>query len=144
MTDNIIRVLVFGTFDLFHKGHEYFLQQAKHYGDELFVVVARDDTVCAVKGRAPLHTQHKRKSILESKSYVHKVIMGQKKDKYSIIEKVRPDVIVLGYDQTHFVGNLAHELKKRKIVCKIVRLKKSHKPHIYKSSLLREKKLNTA
>lgn len=42
-------VMAFGTFDVFHPGHEYYLTQAKKYGDILIVVVARDKTVEKVK-----------------------------------------------------------------------------------------------
>ena len=43
------KVMVFGTFDIFHKGHENFLKQAKKLGDCLTVVVARDETVLKFK-----------------------------------------------------------------------------------------------
>ena len=138
----MIRVLVFGTFDFLHKGHDYFLSQAKRYGDELYVIVARDDTVQKLKGKKPIHNEELRKRQLELNSYTYKVYLGLKGDKYKLIEKIRPNVIVLGYDQTHFTKNLKEEILKRKIPCRIVRLKKSHKPHLYKSSILRKKMEN--
>ena len=45
--------MVFGSFDLVHKGHVNFLKQAKKLGDELIVVVARDDNIEKVKKRKP-------------------------------------------------------------------------------------------
>ena len=38
------KVLVFGTFDLLHKGHKFVFRTAKQFG-QLYVVVARDTTV---------------------------------------------------------------------------------------------------
>ena len=43
-----MRVAVFGTFDLLHKGHRFVLDQAEERGD-LFVVIARDSTVKTIK-----------------------------------------------------------------------------------------------
>ncbi len=139
MKRRVERVLVFGTFDLFHKGHEHFLNQAKRYGDELYVVIARDDTVQKVKNRRAVHDQNTRKCNVQRHPGVHTAIIGREGDKYAIIEKIKPDSIVLGYDQTHFTRNLAEELLKRKIACRIVRLRKAHNPHIYKTSILRKK-----
>ena len=45
------KVMVFGTFDYLHEGHKDFFRQAKQYGDELVVVVARDETVKQIKGK---------------------------------------------------------------------------------------------
>lgn len=42
-------VLTFGTFDIFHPGHEYYLREAKKHGDKLVTVIARDQTVKNVK-----------------------------------------------------------------------------------------------
>jgi FAD synthetase len=134
-----ITVLVFGTFDLFHPGHEFFLREAKKHGDRLEVVVARDKTVEEVKGKNPVDREMKRLSKLHSLDYIDDVILGSLGDKYQIIEAVKPDIIVLGYDQTFFTENLEEELKKRKLKTKVIRLKESLKPEIFKSSKIRIK-----
>ncbi|MCK5249408.1 MAG: adenylyltransferase/cytidyltransferase family protein, partial [Spirochaetaceae bacterium] len=35
-------VLVFGTFDVIHPGHQWFLRNAARHGDRLVAVVSRD------------------------------------------------------------------------------------------------------
>ena len=45
------KVILFGTFDIFHKGHKNFLEQAQEFGDYLIVVIARDKTVKKIKGK---------------------------------------------------------------------------------------------
>jgi FAD synthetase len=132
-------VLVFGTFDLFHPGHEFFLKEAKKQGDILEVVVARDKTVEEVKGKKPMDREMKRLSKIHSLDYVDEVILGSLGDKYQIIEAIKPDMIVLGYDQTFFTENLGEELKKRKLKTKVIRLKESFKPEVFKSSKIRIK-----
>jgi FAD synthetase len=42
-------VMTFGTFDRLHPGHEYYLSEARKYGDCLITVVARDKTVVDIK-----------------------------------------------------------------------------------------------
>jgi FAD synthetase len=128
------KIMVFGTFDILHKGHLNKFDQAKKHGDYLIVVVARDDTVKKVKNRKPKHNEKKRQKAL--KPYADKVLLGYKTDKYKIIEKYRPDIIALGYDQVSFTKDLRKELKKRKLNPKIIKLK-PYKSHKYKSSLLR-------
>jgi FAD synthetase len=130
-------VLVFGTFDLFHPGHEFFLKEAKKYGDTLEVVIARDKTVEEVKGKKPMDSEMKRLSKIHSLDYVDDVILGSLGDKYQIIEGIEPDVIVLGYDQTFFTENLKEELKKRKLKARVIRLKESFRPKEFKSSKIR-------
>jgi FAD synthetase len=130
-------VLVFGTFDLFHPGHEFFLKAAKKHGDKLEVVVARDKTVESVKGRKPVQSEIKRLSKIHSLNYVEDVILGSLGDKYQIIEAIKPDLIVLGYDQNFFTENLEAELKKRKLKTRVIRIKESFKPEVFKSSKIR-------
>jgi FAD synthetase len=130
-------VLVFGTFDLFHPGHEFFLKEAKKHGDILEVVIARDKTVKEVKGKNPVDREMKRLSKIHSLDYVDDVILGSLGDKYQIIEAIKPDRIVLGYDQNFFTENLEVELKKRKLKTKVIRLKESFKPEVFKSSKIR-------
>ena len=61
------RVAVFGVFDGIHAGHQDFdgihaghqdfLRQAREYGDELVVIVARDKSVTQLKGKPPIHPE---------------------------------------------------------------------------------------
>ena len=133
------RVLVFGTFDILHPGHEYFLKQAKKQGDELVVVVARDSTVKQVKGELPHHDENFRLSNIQKLDYVNRAMLGyESADKYRIIEEVKPDIICLGYDQTHFVDSLEKKLDEIGLSPDIIRIDSYH-PHIHKSSHYRKK-----
>jgi FAD synthetase len=131
------KVLAFGTFDIFHPGHEAYLKEARRFGDFLQVVVARDATVEKVKGALPMNTEEKRLAAIQSLEYVDKAVLGSTGDKYSIIEELRPDVICLGYDQKSFTAGLQRELKKRGIAAQIVRIQTAYMPEKYKSSILR-------
>ena len=51
------RVMASGVFDLIHLGHISYLEQARSYGDELVVVVARDSTAERRKHR-PVNPDH--------------------------------------------------------------------------------------
>ncbi len=134
-----IKVMVFGTFDHFHKGHEYFLREAKRLGDSLVVVVARDSTVKKLKGRQPDQSGEERKKAVSDSGIADRVLPGSEKNIYEQIEKERPDVICLGYDQKFFTENLREELDKRGINPRIVRLG-SYRPDIYKSSIIKNRK----
>jgi len=65
------------------------------------------------------------------------VIIGNAGDKYSIILERKPDIIALGYDQSTFTDNIESKLNSRGLDVRVVRIE-SHKPHKYKSSLIRK------
>ena len=130
-----MKVLVFGTFDIFHKGHEYFLSEAAKFGS-LNVVVARDLTTYEVKGRFPRNDQLNRVSVLKGLSYVDDVHLGNEGDKYKIIEKIKPHIICLGYDQDSFTDGLEEELNKRGLDVEI-KIFEGFQTEKYKSSKLR-------
>ncbi len=135
------KVLVFGTFDIFHEGHRYFLRQAKKQGDFLRVVVARDETVFKVKRKKPLHNEKQRLVQVEKSGLSDEVILGNLKDKYAVVKKIAPEIICLGYDQEFFIENLEKKLQEFGLEkTKIIRLK-SYKRDIFKSSLLAKEKL---
>ena len=129
------KVLVFGTFDKLHLGHEYFLKKAKEHGDFLAVVVARDVTVNAVKGRFPVNSEIKRLAAIRDLKYVDQAILGNPGDKYVVVHMINPDIICLGYDQSSFTENLEKNLKERGLSPKIIRLD-GFMPEKYKSSKL--------
>jgi len=124
-------VMVFGTFDLLHRGHINFLKQAKEYGD-LIVVIARDKTVKRVKGKLPKYNESRRLKAILSLNLAATAVLGNLMDKYAVIVKFRPSVIALGYDQNHFTDRLAEKFKD----IKIIRLK-SFQPNKYKTSIIK-------
>lgn len=130
--------MVFGTFDIFHKGHKNFLKQAKEHGEYLIVVVARDQNVLKVKGKLPKNNEFARqKEIFESK-LADIVVLGDLDDKYKAIQEYKPDVICLGYDQKVSMEELEEKLAEFNLnKTNVVRLKSFH-PEIYKSSKLRK------
>ncbi len=132
------KTMCFGTFDMIHKGHEYYLTEAKKQGDNLVVVVAADETVEAVKKKKPMFKAEERKLQLEKLGIADKVIIGSKGDKLKVVLDEKPDVICLGYDQDSFTEKLETELAKKGLKPKIVRIK-SFKPEIYKSSIIKRK-----
>jgi FAD synthetase len=132
----MVKVMVFGSFDEIHPGHIYFLKNAKKYGTELIVILGRDKTITELKGK-PKYSEKERKNHLLSTKIADKILLGNLKNKYKVIEKINPDIICLGYDQIHFLDNLKNQLKKMKIDPKIIRLN-PYKEHIFKSSKLKK------
>ncbi|MBU4321351.1 MAG: FAD synthase [Nitrospinae bacterium] len=129
------RVVCAGTFDHFHLGHADFLKQARALGDELIVIVARDENVRRIKNILPEHNENERRESVEKTDIPDKVTLGYTdKDIFKILEDLKPDIIALGYDQRVSEDKLKERLPK----CKIVRLK-PFKPDKYKSSYYRAK-----
>ncbi|MBF0558977.1 MAG: adenylyltransferase/cytidyltransferase family protein [Nitrospirae bacterium] len=129
------RVVCAGTFDHFHPGHKDFLMQAKALGDDLTVIVARDETVKRIKGFLPTHGEQMRKRNVEDSGIPELVILGNlDTDILQIIRELKPDVIALGYDQR--VSE--EEIVERFPCCSIVRLT-SFEPEQYKSSFYRNR-----
>jgi len=129
------KVMVFGTFDIFHPGHVNFLRQARKYGDYLIVIIARDKTVLNIKKSLPRYQEKKRLAEIIKSNLTDKAVLGSLRDKYQVVKKYQPAVICLGYDQKNFINQLAEKLKQFKLKTKIVRLK-PYRPKIYKSSKL--------
>jgi len=131
------KVMCFGTFDILHKGHDFYLREAKKLGDYLVVVVALDATVAEVKHRSPTNNQETRLKNLQELKIADKVILGNPGDKLKVVEDEKPDIICFGYDQKAFTENAMEKLQQRGINVEVVRLK-SHHPDKYKSSLLKK------
>ncbi len=130
------RVMVFGTFDVVHEGHRSLFRQAKAYGEELVAVVARDETVKAVKGRLPHFDEETRLAAVENEKLVDRAVLGDPEDRYAVIAELKPDIICLGYDQRAFVDQLPNELQKHGISADVIRLE-PFKPEQYKSSKIK-------
>lgn len=122
-------VLTFGTYDLFHPGHDFFLRAASTYGDRLVVVVARDTNVLRIKGRAPHDNENKRRTNVQAHAAVDEARLGYEEwgRHLQVLEDIQPDIICLGYDQHATLPDGPW---------KVVTLE-GYKPHKYKSSLMR-------
>ena len=102
-----------GVFDILHTGHISYLEQAKALGDELYVVVASDNTVRKNK-HEPITPERMRVRIVSALKPVDVAMIGTDSgDMFAILDEVRPDVIVLGFDQKFDENTLSEELKKR-------------------------------
>lgn len=130
------RVITFGTFDLLHPGHEYYLCQARTHGDFLITIVARDETVERLKHKKPSHTQEQRVQAIIDSGLCDQVFLGKPDHYYDRLIELQPDVVCLGYDQHHLVPGLEKFLQEQKLAIQIIRIP-SFQPHIYKTSLLR-------
>ncbi|MFC1768493.1 adenylyltransferase/cytidyltransferase family protein [Nanoarchaeota archaeon] len=124
------KVMAFGTFDVIHPGHIYFLNQAKKLGDTLVVLISRDKTIESVKGNPPHFNEGERMKHLEKTLIPDKVILGTEPPSLENLKKEKPDIIALGYDQKF----MTDKLKELKIETKRI---DAFKEHIYKSSILK-------
>lgn len=130
-------VMIFGTFDLVHQGHIALLKQARGKGNQVIAVVGRDERVKQIKRNEPIHTERERKQLLEQIKLIDKVVLGDKKDVYKVIKRLKPDVILLGYDQTIFTEELQEKIQEFGLKTKIERAK-PYKETKLKSSAIRK------
>jgi len=131
-------VLASGTFDLLHLGHVRFLEEAKKVGGkdvELVVIVARDSTVKARKGKKPIMPEDQRRSLVESLKVVDEAILGW--EDFSIdkvIERIKPDVIAVGHDQTGIENEVLKAIEEKKVSIKVAKIGRFGKRELDSSS----------
>lgn len=117
------RVMASGVFDILHPGHLRYLQEAKDLGDELVVVVATDATVRHRK-HEPITPDRMRLELVSSLKMVDRAYLGSDGDMFGVVERIRPDIIALGYDQEFDDRKIEEILKERGMNVKVVRLSK--------------------
>lgn len=90
-----------GCFDVLHRGHVAYLDQAKRLGDVLVVAVNSDRSVAALKGPdRPVIPLEDRAAVLAALSCVDYLIAFDEPSPVRLLEQVRPDVYVKGGDYT--------------------------------------------
>lgn len=138
-----IKIMTFGTFDIFHLGHKSFLKQAREFGNYLIVVIARDKTVKNIKDRLPQNNECDRSQVIVKSNLADKIILGSLTNRYAVIKKCQPDIICLGYDQKADLKELKKKLNEFNLYkTKLVKLNPFH-PEKYKSSKLRKDSTQT-
>jgi FAD synthetase len=136
-------VLASGVFDLLHLGHVRFLEEAKRAGGEdakLIVVIARDSTVEKMKGRKPIMSEDQRRALVESLKVVDQAVLGYEDlDIGEVIGKIKPDVIVLGYDQAEMETEVKDYVAEHKLPVQVVKTGKYAENALDSSSKIKQK-----
>ncbi|WP_454809048.1 D-glycero-beta-D-manno-heptose 1-phosphate adenylyltransferase [Paenarthrobacter nitroguajacolicus] len=94
-------VLTNGCFDVLHRGHTRYLNQAKQLGDVLVVALNSDSSVRKLKGQdRPVNHEADRAAVIAALSCVDHVTVFDTPTPIPLIELLRPDVYAKGGDYT--------------------------------------------
>ena len=126
-------VMGFGTFDVLHPGHLFYLKALKKLADKLIVVIARDQNVEKIKGKLPHFNEQERFQAVEALGIADQVVLGHESDFYEVIRQFKPSILGFGYDQ-HVNSE---RLKTHFPTLKMIRIADYH-PEKYKSSLIKK------
>ena len=136
------KVVATGTFDIIHPGHIRFLEEAKKLGDYLVVIVAREKNVRHKP--KPVIPEEQRLRVVRALKPVDEAILGDEDDMFRPIERIKPDVIVLGHDQHFDEDWLRNELEKRGIHAEVVRIRVKEDCELCSSARIVERILTLA
>jgi FAD synthetase len=136
-------VLATGAFDLLHYGHLSFLQEAKKVGGrnaKLIVIVARDKTVESRKGKKPIVPEDQRRALIEALKPVDDAMLGFEDMNYeAVIEKVKPDIIAIGHDQSDIKSSIEEVIKRKKLKIQVFQAKRFAVDDIDSSSKIKKR-----
>ena len=122
---------------MYKRQHIHTLNAAKALGGILVVAIATDKTAKKMKKRSPLHNQELRRELVSCLSMVDKAIVGHEDDIFQTVKEVKPDIIVLGYDQVHQEKFISDGCKRINLNVEIVRLE-TPVPHLSSSEIEKE------
>jgi rfaE bifunctional protein nucleotidyltransferase chain/domain len=88
-----------GVFDLLHRGHAEYLEEARALGERLVVGVNTDASVRRLKGPSrPIVGEQDRAALVRALACVDLVVLFDDDTPQRLIEAVKPDVLVKGAD----------------------------------------------
>ena len=91
-----------GCFDILHAGHVQYLEEAKAQADVLIVAVNSDASVRSLKGPTrPINSMDARCTVLAALQSVDFIVGFDEATPLTLIQAIRPDVLVKGADYTH-------------------------------------------
>lgn len=94
-----MRVITFGTYDIFHVGHVNIIERAKLHGNHLIVGVSSDKLNISKKGRPPIYCEDDRQHIIRSMRCVDDVFLEESLElKADYIKYYNADILVMGDD----------------------------------------------
>lgn len=90
-----------GCFDILHRGHVTYLNQARDLGDFLIVGINSDESVKRLKGpERPVNMLEDRAYVLSALKSVDYVIPFEEDTPLNLINLIMPDILVKGGDYT--------------------------------------------
>ena len=90
-----------GCFDILHRGHVTYLNQARDLGDLLIVGINSDESVKRLKGpERPVNMLEDRAYVLSALKSVDYVIPFEEDTPINLINLIMPDILVKGGDYT--------------------------------------------
>ncbi|MCF7919491.1 MAG: D-glycero-beta-D-manno-heptose 1-phosphate adenylyltransferase [Candidatus Cloacimonetes bacterium] len=88
-----------GCFDILHKGHVLYLQEARELGDVLVIGLNSDASVKRIKGNSrPVNSENDRAVVLSALQMVDFVTIFEEDTPYELIKALQPDILVKGGD----------------------------------------------
>ena len=88
-----------GCFDIIHRGHVEYLEEAKSLGDILIIGLNSDESVRRLKGPSrPINNEEDRARVLLGLKSVDGVVAFKEDTPLELIKMVKPDVLVKGGD----------------------------------------------
>lgn len=114
------RVVATGTFDILHPGHIYFLEESRKLGDELWVIVSRENNV--KHKPKPIVSEEQRLTMVQALKCVDHAVLGDQTDMFKPIREIGPSVITLGFNQYFSEEKLKASLTERGISAAVVRI----------------------
>src|SRR5256714_13513660 len=83
-----------GVFDILHRGHVEYLEEARALGDRLVVGVNSDDSVRRLKGaKRPIICENDRLALVRALACVDLAVLFEDDTPLRLIEAVQPDVL---------------------------------------------------
>lgn len=90
-----------GCFDVIHRGHIQYLQEARALGDLLILGLNSDESVQILKGpERPVNSQDDRAYVLGNLQSVDWICVFDEETPIDLIQAIRPDILVKGGDYT--------------------------------------------
>ncbi len=96
-----------GVFDIIHRGHVQYLNDAKDFGDVLIVGMNSDSSVKKIKGeKRPIVSEDNRAYVLSNLKPVDHVVIFDQDNPLELIKKIIPNVLVKGsdWDEDKIIG----------------------------------------
>jgi glycerol-3-phosphate cytidylyltransferase len=94
-----LRIITFGTFDIFHVGHLHILERARELGNHLTVGVSSDQLNFNKKGRYPVYSEQDRLRIILALNVVDRVFIEESlEQKRQYLEQYQANILVMGDD----------------------------------------------